>query len=118
MANNTASLTAHLGFRVKESVFCEVESRAQTEGISANEWCRKRVLQTLRAPLPSPSDQALLAEIAATQDILVGLLCALGRDGRLAPQKAQEIVDAAHERKFRDVAALFKQAESRIRKGS
>lgn len=118
MVNNSGFLTAHLGFRVKDSVFHEVQSHAQAEGISANEWCRKRVLQALRSPLPSPSDQALLAEIAATQDILVGLLCALGRDGRLPPQKAQEIVDAAHERKFRDVAALFKQAESRIRKGS
>jgi hypothetical protein len=116
MATKPASLTAHVGFRVKELIFRDIQARAQSEGISPNEWCRKRLLHTLNSSLPSPSDHALLAEILATQDTLVGLLCAMGRDGRLTPQKAKEIVDAAHERKYRDVAALFKDAEAECRR--
>jgi hypothetical protein len=116
MTQKTASLTAHLGFRVKESIFREIESRAQGEGISPNDWCRKRVLQTLNSSLPNASQYAILAEILAMQDAVVGLLCALGREGRLTPQKAKEIVDEAHERKYRDVAGLFKDAESECRR--
>jgi hypothetical protein len=113
MTKNTASLTSHVGFRVKESIFRDIQSRAQAEGISPNDWCRKRLLQTVDLPLPTPAHYAILAEIVATQDIVAGLFCALGRDGRLTPQKAKEIVDAAHERKYREVAALFRYAESR-----
>lgn len=118
MTKKKASLTSHVGFRVKESIFHDIQSCAQAEGMSPNDWCRNRVLQTVNSPMPRSSDYALLAEIAATQDIVVGLICALGHDGRLPRQKAQEIVDAAHERKYRDVAALFKHAESQTKKRS
>jgi hypothetical protein len=118
MTKKKAPLTSHVGFRLKESIFRDIQSCAQAEGMSPNDWCRNRVLQTLNSPMPRSSDYALLAEIAATQDIVVGLVCALGQEGRLPRQKAQEIVDAAHERKYRDVAALFKFAESKSRKAS
>jgi hypothetical protein len=81
--------------------------------VSPNDWCRRRLLDTIQAAPPKPAHHAILAEILATQDIVVGLLCAMARDGRLTPQKAKEIADAAHERKYRDVAALFKEAGSR-----
>lgn len=106
-------LTRHLGFRVSETVFSEIQQRAAAAGRSANDWCRDRLVSTLKGLPPSTSDQALLAEIVATQDIVVDLFCALGHDGKLTSQKAQEIVDAAHERKYRDVPALFKYAHSR-----
>jgi hypothetical protein len=114
----TPSLTPHLGFRVKEPVFRDIQSRAQAEGISPNDWSRKRLLQTLNSPSPNPAQYALLAEILAMQDTVVGLLCAMGRDGRLSPQKAKEIVDAAHERKYRDVAPLFRDAEAECRRSA
>jgi hypothetical protein len=113
MNKKLGHLTSHLGFRVKESTFRDIQSRAQAEGVSPNDWCRRRVLDTIQVVPPKPAHHAILAEILATQDIIVGLLCAMGRDGRLTPQKAKEIADAAHERKYRDVAALFKEAESR-----
>lgn len=118
MNKKTASLTAHVGFRVKEPIFRDIQSRAQVEGISPNDWCRNHVLQSLKSPLPCPSDFAILAEILALHDTMVGLFCALGRDGRMTPQKAKEIVDAAHERKYRDVTALFKYAESECRRSA
>ncbi len=107
-------LTKHIGFRVKESVFREIECQADADGKPVNHWCRERVLQALRQPLPAPSDHALIAEIAATQDMLVDLFCAFGREGKLTVQKAQEIVDAAHKRKYKDVAELLRYAYSRL----
>ncbi|MGH9398712.1 MAG: hypothetical protein ACRD18_17920 [Terriglobia bacterium] len=117
MIRKSAVLTKHIGFRVRESVFREIDCQAESDGKSPNDWCRDRILLAMKPSLPTPSHHALLAEIAATQDIAIGLLCALGRDGNLTTQKAQEIVDAAHKRKYRDVAALLKYAYSRIQNG-
>jgi hypothetical protein len=116
MTKKTASLVSHVGFRVRESIFRDIQSRADAEGMSPNDWCRSRVVETIHAISPTPAQRAILAEVLATQDTLVGLLCAMGRDGRLTPQRAKEIVDAAHERKYRDVAALFKDAEAECRR--
>ena len=107
-------LTKHIGFRVKESVFHQIECQADAEGKPVNYWCRDRVLQALRHPLPTPSDHAVMAELMATQDMLIDLFCALGRDGRLTVQTAKEIVNAAHKRKYKDVAELLRYAASRL----
>jgi hypothetical protein len=105
--------TQHVAFRVSEQDYQHLSTTARRDSKPLREWCRDKVLEAARPASPTPGQHAILAEILATQDILVGLLCAMGRDGRLTPQKAKEIADAAHERKYRDVAALFKEAESR-----
>jgi hypothetical protein len=96
-----------------EEDFERLRSLAHQDGKCLGEWCRDRLLEVVDGVRPTTSDHALLAEIVAVEDIVVDLLCAFGHDGKLTSQKAQEIVDAAHERKYRDVPALFKYARSR-----
>jgi hypothetical protein len=111
-----AKLTNGVTTKFTDRDFERLRARADREGRRLGQWCRERLLQSLDSIPPSAAQHAILAEILALQDTVVGLLCALGREGRLAPQKAKEIVDAAHERKYRDVAALFKDAESECRR--
>jgi hypothetical protein len=106
-------LTRAVTSKFTEEDFERLRSLAHRDAKCLGVWCRDRLLEVVDGVPPTTSDQALLAEIVAVEDILVDLLCALGHDGKLTSQKAQEIVDAAHERKYRDVPALFKYAHSR-----
>ncbi len=113
MNGNGLNRTEHIAIRVTEQDYVRLAAMAKRDSKPLREWCRDKILEAAKCPIPTPAEHAILAEIVATQDIVAGLFCALGRDGRLVPQKAKEIVDAAHERKYREVAALFKYAESR-----
>src|SRR6266542_1682349 len=75
-------LTKHIGFRVKECVFAEVERLADSEGKPVNDWCRDRLLDALRGSAANPVEHALLAEIAATQGIPVSLFFPFPRDAK------------------------------------
>ena len=111
---NPKKLTKATTPKFTEGDFQRLKALAQCDGKSLGEWARDRLLEIVHtAPPASATDHAILAEIVATQDILVGLLCALGSDGKLTAQRAQAIVDEAHNRKYRDVPALFKYATSR-----
>ena len=111
---NSPRLTKGVTPKFTESDFQRLRVHADREGKRLGEWCRDRLLEVLNGPSASPSDHALLAEIAATQDMLIDLLCALGQDGRLTVQTAREIVNAAHKRKYKDVAELLRYAASRL----
>jgi len=104
--SNSNKLAKAVTAKFAESDFQRLRLASERTGKCPAEWC------------PSPAQHAILAEILALQDTVVGLICALGREGRLTPQKAKEIVDAAHERKYRDVAALFKDAEAECRRSA
>lgn len=116
MTGYSKRFTEPIGLKVTKDQLGYLKKLADQSDQPLAEWCRERVLEMLKGVPPSPPQYAILAEILAMQDTVVGLLCAMGRDGRLTPQKAKEIVDAAHEHKYRDVAALFKDAESECRR--
>ena len=62
----------------------------------------------------TPFAKALLAEIAASQDITVQLLFAIATQGRLTREKVTaEITAAAHEAKFEEAEELLKCAYNR-----
>ncbi len=105
-------LTKHIGFRVKECVFAEVERLADSEGKPVNDWCRDRLLDALRGSAANPVEHALLAEIAATQGITVSLFFAFARDGKLPEQKVREILDRAQKKKYAEASDLFRQAQA------
>jgi hypothetical protein len=118
MAENGLNRTEHIAIRVSEQDYHRLVALAKRDSKPLREWCRDKVLEAAKSPTPAPAEYAILAEILAMQDTMAGLLCAIGRDGRLTPQKAKEIVDAAHERKYRDVAALFKVGEGESRRSA
>lgn len=118
MAGHSKRFTEPIGLKVTRDQLGSLKKLADQSDQPLAEWCRERVLETLRGVPPSLAQHAILAEILALQDTVVGLLSAIGRDSRLTPQKAKEIVDAAHERKYRDVVGLFKDAEAECRRSS
>ena len=118
MSRQSRKFTEPIGLKVTKEQFGALKKLADQNDRPLAEWCRERVLENLNGIRPSPAQHAILAEILALQDTVVGLICAIGREGRLTPQKAKEIVDAAHERKYRDVVALFKDAEAECRRSS
>ena len=103
-------LTKHIGFRVKESAFADLERLAESDGKLVNDWCRDRLLGFLALPTASPAGHALLAEIAATQSITTSLLFAFARDGKLPETKVREILERARKDKFTQAAELLRQA--------
>ena len=111
-------LTKHIGFRVKECVFAEVERRADSEGKPVNDWCRDRLLDALRGSTANPIEHALLAEIAATQGITVSLFFAFARDGKLPEQKVREILERAQQKKYTEALDLLRQAHASCLNGN
>lgn len=78
-----------------------------------SEWCRERILETAKPPVPSVSDFALMAEVTATQAILIDMLSLIGWDARLSSQKAQEIADKAHKEKQKEALNILAVAHAK-----
>lgn len=112
MTKKQPMLIKHIGFRVKECVFAEVERLADSDGKSVNDWCRDRLLDILRGSGADLVKHALLAEIAATQSITVSLFFAFARDGKLPEQKVREILDRAQKKKYDEASDLIRQAQA------
>src|SRR5579863_5959547 len=102
--------TKPIGLKFMDADFKIIQSRAQQDGKRLGEWCRDRLLEQIRRGSPSPSELALMAEVCATETILIDLLCAIGRDGKISQQKAQSLVDTAHSAKYKEAAELLKYA--------
>jgi hypothetical protein len=105
--------TEPIGLKVTAEQYQTLKQLAERASKSLAEWCRDALLGVTTSPRPSPSDYGLMAELTATQAILIDLLCILGRDGRFTTQKAQEIVDTAHHSKYEEAAELLKYAYSK-----
>jgi hypothetical protein len=116
MKETKAFLTKHIGFRLRQTAFDQIQHLADKAGRNVNDWCREIVLQAAEGTFASPSTYAVMAEITATQAILIDLLCAVGRDGRITTQKAQQIVDAAHNNKYKEALELLRFAHSKAAK--
>jgi hypothetical protein len=112
--DDSKKLTASITIKLTNVDYQLARALADRRQVPLAEWVRDRFLEMLGGRGASPSAHAILAEILATQDTIVGLFCAIGRDGRLTQQKVKEIVDAAHNRKYRDVAPLFRCAHTEI----
>ena len=115
MSKKRPLLTKHIGFRVRESAFDDIERLAELDRKPVNDWCRDRLLGLLALPGASPAGNALLAEIAATQSITISLLFAFARDGKLPETKVREILDRARKDKFGQAAELLRQASYAVR---
>ncbi|HEV2500723.1 MAG TPA: hypothetical protein VGY31_14190 [Terriglobia bacterium] len=115
--NDSQRLTKSVTSKFTESDFQELRELAARELKRPAEWCRGKVLKALKPQSPRPSDYALMAEISATEAILIDLLCAIGRDGKLSQQKAQALVDAAHSAKYKEAAELLKYAYAQFQSG-
>ena len=106
--------THQIGIRVREAVFERVRLLASREGKSPSEWASGRISDIAHG-VPSPFQRAILAEICATQDIIVNLLYALRSGEKLTKERVQQITSAAHAAKYREADELLKNALSMSR---
>ena len=104
---NPLNRSKTIGVKVSETAYEMLRGLAESKGKTLSEWCRERILEAAEPPVPSITDFALMAEITATQAMLIDMLSLIGRDGRLSPQKAQEIVDKAHDEKYDEALDLL-----------
>ena len=112
---NPLNRTKTIGIKVSESAFEALRRVAESQAKPLSEWCRDTLMRAAQPPAPRPSELAVVAEISATQAILIDMLCILGRD-KMTIQKAQEIVDRAHNAKFKEAVQLLRFAYSRAAK--
>jgi hypothetical protein len=113
MERNWLNRPRHIGVTVNESAFERLQAVADAEQKPLGEWCRERILESAEPPVPSISDFALMAEVAATQAMLIDMLSLIGRDGRLSSQKPQEIVDKAHHEKQKEALDILTGAHAK-----
>ena len=105
--------TKTIGIKVSESAYDALRRFAESQGKPLSEWCRDAIIAASKPATARPSDYAVMAEIDAVEAILIDMFLALAR-GQLNTQKAQEIVDKAHNIKFKEAAELLRYAHSRM----
>jgi hypothetical protein len=113
MRQTKAILTKHVGFRLRPSALEQIQLLADKAGKQVNDWCREVVLQYAKGATPSPTEFAVIAEIAATQTIVIEMFCAVGGGGKITTQKAQEIVDKADSKKYKDAVDILRLAQAK-----
>ena len=107
---NPLNRSKTIGVKVSETAYEMLRGVAESKGKTLSEWCREQILEAAEPPVPSISDFALMAEVTATQAMLIDMLSLMGRDGRLSTQKSQEIVDKAHDEKYDEALDLLADA--------
>ena len=116
MERNWLNRTKYIAVRVNESAFERLQAVADADQKPLGEWCRDTLIAVASRRRPSPVEFGLLAEMTATQAIVTHLLCTVGREGKVSTQKAQEIVDAAHDNKYSEALELLRLAHSKAAK--
>lgn len=116
MAKQLPRYTESIGLKVTVEQYETLSRLAAVENKSIAEWCRDAIVVFTTLGFSSPDHFGLMAEITATQGILIDLLCAIGREGRITTQRAQQIVDVAHNRKYSEALDLFRAAHSKASK--
>ncbi len=116
MSNRAQAFTDAIGLKVTTDQFQTLKDLAVREAKPLASWCRDTLLALAAGARPSPYEFGLMAEITATQAILIDLVCTLGRDGKISTQKAQEVVDAAHNAKYKEAVELLRFAYSKAAK--
>lgn len=107
MNESKAVLTRHIGFRVDERVFEQIQMQADQEGKPPNVWCRDRVMEAAQHPRVTPGERALLDEIVATQEITINLLYAMVTEGKPSEERFRQITGEAHAAKHREAGKLL-----------
>ena len=87
MKQMKAILTKHVGFRLRPSTFDQIQLLADKAGKPVNDWCREVVLQCAKGVPTSAMDFAVMAEIAATQAIIIEMFSAVGGGERSPPRR-------------------------------
>jgi hypothetical protein len=103
-------LTRGVSPKFTESDYHRLQSFADRDGKCLGEWCRDKLLEFLERPSVNAPARALMAEIAATQNITITLLYEMAEGRKLSRERVQEILDSAHAAKYGDADERLKHA--------
>ena len=112
--DESKKLTASITIKLTKADHDLAQVLADRRQLPLAEWARDRFLEMLGGRGASPAEYAILAELIAVQNVLVDLMMAATRRDILPTAKVQQIVDVAYEKKYEEVAELFKYALSQI----
>jgi hypothetical protein len=116
VAHQPARYTESIGLKVTAEQYQALSHLAGINSKPIAEWCRETLVAVAGCGRPSPVEFGLLAEITATQAILIDLLCTVGKEGKLTTQKAQQIVESAHENKYTEALEILRAAHAKASK--
>ena len=106
-------LTRHIGFRVDERTYCHIRELADATNTPLNEWCRARLVESLRGSAATAAELAVLSETHATKEIVVKLLYHW-YERMLSPQLMQRVIDEANKQKFQSAEHLLEASYNRM----
>ena len=106
-------LTRHIGFRVDEKTYNVSRDLAEATNTPLNEWCRARLVDSLKSPAATAAELAVLSETHATQEIVVKLLYSWYQK-MFSPQSMQHMIDEAHKQKFQHAEKLLETSYRRM----
>jgi len=113
MVLKKSSLDYHIGFRVSQADFNQIQTRADRAGKPANAWCRERVIEAAQRPIISVGEFATLAEIYAVEEIMIQLLYAIVTEGEPSQERFRQITNRAHAAKNNEAWKLLDQVRPR-----
>ncbi len=106
-------MTRHIGFRVDEKTYSVIRDLADATNTPLNDWCRARLVDSLKGPAATPAELAVLSETHATQEIVVKLLYSWYQK-MFSPQSMQHIINEANKQKFQHGEQLLEASYHRM----
>lgn len=100
-------LDYHIGFRVNQEAFQQIQVRAERAKKPANAWCREKVIEAAAIPRITFAEYAILAEVIASQEITIQLLYAIVTEGKPSQERFRQITTRAHATKQDEARKLL-----------
>ena len=97
---NPLNRTKTIGVKVTQDSYEGLKTVAENQGKPLAEWCREKLLEAGKGRALSLAERALMAEIAATQNVTVTLLYEMANGRKLSRERVQEILDSANATKY------------------
>jgi hypothetical protein len=107
--------TKSIGTKVSDEEYTQLETAAQTGGLTLSEWCRETLLanvngQEAKSADSGRADQALMGELVALRTILLNVLFKQANGETLTAEEMQALIDRADAGKIRKARERLEQA--------
>ena len=96
-----------------ERTYGVIRDLADATNLPLNDWCRARLVDSLKGPAATATELAVLSETHATQEVLVKLLHSWYQM-MSSPQSMQRMIDEAHKQKSQHAEQLLEASYQRM----
>ena len=80
-----------VGARVTEQEYAKLQAAAGNRNLS--EWARAVLLEAAEGPKPTPSDEALMAEVLALRTLFVNAIFKLSHGGAISEADMRQLIE-------------------------